>query len=176
VTAETSPSEFHPELRRIEQDIVDFFAEKSPQYTGRNPIIATILAYFYTRKQLTQKELRTLTKFSAGTISTALRQLVEMNFIKKELIAGTHKHIYTMDKLPFRSPSYFMKTENVLEKQRKELEEIKEALEFKAEEMQHLEDYQNIYAITMQLIEVLAKVPVFMALIEKEMKQHLKEE
>jgi DNA-binding transcriptional regulator GbsR (MarR family) len=155
---------------------VDFFAEKSPQYTGRHPIIATILAYFYTRKQLTQKELQDLTKFSAGTISTALRQLVEMNFIKKELIAGTHKHIYTLEKLPFRSPSYFMKTKNVLERRKKELEEIKEALDNKAEEMQHIEDYQNIYAITLQLLEVLAKVPVFMMLVEKEMKQHLKEE
>ena len=176
MTANTSSSEVHPELRRIEQDIVDFFAIKSPQFTGRHPIISTVLAYFYTRKQLTQKELQTLTKFSAGTISTTLRQLVEMNFIKKELIAGTHKHIYTMEKLPFRSPSYFLKTENVLEKYKKELEEIKEALDSKSEEMQHLEDYQNVYVITMQLIKVLSKVPVFMALIEKEMKKHMNEE
>ncbi len=170
------PQGFHPELRQIEEEIVEFFAQKTPEYTGRHPIITKVMAYFYTRKNLTQQDLQTLTGFSAGTISKALHQLVEMNFITKEMIPGTHKHIYKMEQLPFRSPRFFLKTENYLAGLKKELEEMKETLDTQAKDMRHLEGYQGTYAAITQLLALLSRVPVFIVLIEAELEKYLKRE
>lgn len=176
MTTSKTPQGFHPELRRIEEELVAFFAQKNPEYTGRHPIIAKVMAYFYTRKTLTQQDLQALTGFSAGTISKSLQQLVEMNFITKEMIPGTHKHIYKMEQLPFRSPRFFLKTENYLADLKKELEEMKETLDAQAEGMRHLEGYQSTYAAIAQLLELLSRVPVFITLIEEELEKYLKRE
>ena len=92
---------FDPEIRQLEQEIVEFFAEKASEYTGRHPIVSMVMSYFYVRRSLTQRDLRKLTGFSAGAISKAVRQLVDMNVITREMILGTHTHIYTMETLPF---------------------------------------------------------------------------
>jgi len=161
--ASQDPHGFDPEIRQIEQEIVEFFAEKTPEYTGRHPIIATVMAYFYTRRNLTQRDLQNLTGFSAGTISKSVRQLVDMNVITKEIIPGTHMHIYKMEKLPFSSARYFLRTEKLLEELEKELKEMKDTLDTHAEEMQNLKGYQKIYTIITQLLELMSSVPMFMA-------------
>jgi len=172
ITAQDSQG-FHPEIRRIEKEIVAFFAEKTPEYTGRHPIIATVMAYFYIRRNLTQYDLQALTGFSAGTISKSVRQLVEINFITKETIIGTHKHIYKMRQLPFRSPRYFLRVESVLEKLRRELDDMKETLDNHMGEMQHLDGCHNIYAIITQLLGLLSRVPVLMDLIGHELEGYI---
>ncbi len=179
MTTDKKPSDlqrFHPELRQVEKEIAEFFAQKTPEYTGRHTIIAKIMAYFYTRKNLTQQDLQALTGFSAGTISKSLRQLVQMNFITKEMIPGTHKHIYKMEQLPFRSPRFFMRTETYLAGLKKELEEMKETLDTHAEDMRHLDGYQTTYATITQLLALLSRVPVFITLIEEELEKYLKRE
>jgi DNA-binding transcriptional regulator GbsR (MarR family) len=163
------PHGFHPEIRQIEQEIVAFFAEKTPEYTGRHPIVSMVMAYFYIRRSLTQQDLRKLTGFSAGAISKAVRQLVDMNVITREMIPGTHTHIYKMETLPFRSPSYFLQTEKTLEKLHKELKEMKDTLDAHGDEMRDLEGYQRVYVIITQLLELISSVPRFMALIEEEL-------
>lgn len=167
---------FDPEIRQIEQEIVAFFEEKTPEYTGRHPIIAAVLAYFYVRRSLTQQELRQLTGFSAGAISKAVRQLVDMNMITREMIPGTHTHIYKMETLPFRSPRYFLQTEKNLENLHKELKDMKATLDFHSDEMQNLEGYPQVYTILMQLIELISGVPKFMDLIEEELDKFIKQE
>lgn len=92
---------FDPEIREIEREIVEFFAEKASEFTGRHPILSKIMTYFNIRKNLTQRDLKILTGFSVGTISKYTRQLLKMNIITKETIPGTHKHIYNMEELPF---------------------------------------------------------------------------
>jgi DNA-binding transcriptional regulator GbsR (MarR family) len=169
-------TEFNPEIRRIEQEIVGFFAEKALKYTGRHPIVSTVMAYFYIRRSLTQRDLRNLTGFSAGAISKAVRQLVDMNMITREVIPGTHTHMYRMETLPFRSPSYFLQTENTLEKLHKELKEMKDTLDAHRGEMRRLEGYQRVYDVVSQLLGLIASVPRFMALIEKELDALLKQE
>jgi DNA-binding transcriptional regulator GbsR (MarR family) len=160
---------FEPEIRRIEQEIIRFFAEKTPEYTGRHPIISAVMAYFYIHRNLTQRDLQKLTGFSAGAISKAVRQLVDMNVITREMIPGTHTHIYKMETLPFRSPSYFLQTEKTLEKLHKELKEMKDILDAHGDEMRDLEGYQRVYVIITQLLELISSVPRFMALIEEEL-------
>lgn len=167
--ASQDPHGFDPEIRQIEQEIVEFFAEKDPEYTGRHPIIATIMAYFYTRRNLTQRDLQNLTGFSAGTISKSVRHLVDMNLITKEIIPGTHTHIYKMEKFPFSSPRVFLRTGKLIEELEKDLKEMKGTLDAHAREMKRLNGYQRIYTIITQLLGLISGVPMFMALIEEEL-------
>lgn len=167
---------FDPEIRQIEQEIVAFFADKTHEYTGRHPIIAAVMAYFYIRRSLTQQELRDLTGFSAGAISKAVRQLVNMNMVTREIIPGTHTHIYKMETLPFKSPSYFLQTEKNLENLHNELKNMKTILDAHSDEMCGFEGYQKVHAVVTQLLELISGVPKFMALIEKELDKFLKQE
>ena len=169
------PHGFDPEIRRIEQEIVEFFAEKSPEFTGRHPIIATVLTYFDIRRSLTQEDLQKLTGFSTGTISKSVRQLVDMNVITKETIPGTHKHIYRMEKLPFTSARYFFMAERLIEEMEKELKEMKETLDNEAEEMKGLKGYQKIYTTVTQLLKLISTMPMLMALIDEETGKFMKE-
>ena len=132
------PHGFDPEIREIEKEIVEFFATKGSEFTGRHPIVATVMTYFYIRKELTQHDLQVLTGYSAGTISKSVRQLVKMNIIIKETIPGTHTHIYKMENLPFISPRYFLRTENVMDKKIAELKEMKNTLDEHSDKMKKL--------------------------------------
>jgi len=169
-------SGFDPEIRRIEQAIVEFFAKKTPEYTGRHPIVSAVMAYFYVRRSLTQQDLQKLTGFSAGAISKAVRQLVDMSMITREMIPGTHTHRYKMETLPFRSPSYFLQTEKTLEKLHMELQEMKDTLDAHGGDMLNLEGSQRVYTVVTQLLELISSVPRFMALIEEELHNFIKQE
>ncbi len=169
------PHGFDPEIRQIEQEIVEFFAEKSLEFIGRHPIIATVLTYFDIRRRLTQQDLQNLTGFSAGTVSRSVRQLVDMNVITKETIPGTHKHIYRMEKLPFTSARYFFRTEKLFEEMEKELKEMKDTLETHAEEMKGLKGYGKTYTTITKLLEVMSTMPTFIALIDEELGKFTKE-
>jgi DNA-binding transcriptional regulator GbsR (MarR family) len=162
---------FDPEIRAIEKEIVKFFATKGSEFTGRHPITSKVMIYFYIRKTLTQHDLQILTGFSAGTISKAVRQLLNMNIITKETIPGTHKHIYKMEKLPFISPRYFLMTENVMDNRIRELEEMKKTLDDNREEMKMFEAYHKSYEIVTQLLRLLPTISSFLENIEEELKE-----
>ncbi|NIO36865.1 hypothetical protein GTO27_04080 [Candidatus Bathyarchaeota archaeon] len=170
------PHGFDPEILQIEQNIVEFFAEKSPQFTGRHPIVAEVLTFFDIRRSLTQRDLQSLTGFSAGTISKTVRQLVDMNVITRETIPGTHRHIYRMEKLPFTSARYFLRTEKLLTEMEEELKEMKDTLDTYAEEMKDLRGYQKTYTTVTQLLELISTAPMLMALIDKEIGKFIDEE
>ena len=163
---------FDPKIREIEREIAEFFAAKSSEYIGRNPIISKIMTYFSIRKKLTQKELQQLTGFSAGTISKAVHQLLEMNVITKGTIPGTHKHVYKMEKLPFVSPQYFLRTESAMEKKILELVEIKKTLEAHKDEMENFESYQKIYKTVTQLLQILPSISGFMDKLEEQLNKN----
>lgn len=173
----TSNDDFHgfdPEIMQIEREIADFFKERSPEFTGRHPIIAKVMAYFFTRRNLTQRDLQRLTGYSAGTISKSVRQLLDMNVIAKENIPGTHRHIYKMEELPLRSVQYFLNTEKRIEELEKELKELKDTLDTQAEEMQNLRGYQKIHALVAQLLELMPSYAAFIAMIDEEVEKIIK--
>jgi len=165
------PHGFDPEIIEIEREIVEFFATKSSEFTGKHPIISMAMTYFYTRKNMTQRDLQKLTGFSAGTISRAVRQLLEMNVITKETIPGTHEHIYKMEKLPFISPQYFLRTENLMEEKIRELKKMKKTLDDNSEEMKKFELYQQICSTVTQLLDLLPNISVFIEKLEEELKK-----
>jgi len=162
---------FDPEIRAIEQEIVEFFATKGSEFTGRHPITSKVMMYFYIRKKLTQRDLQILTGFSAGTISKSVRQLLKMNIITKETISGTHKHIYKMEKLPFISPRYFLMTESLMGDKIRELEKMKKTLDDNREEMKNFETYHKSYETVTQLLRLLPTTSIFLENIEEELKK-----
>lgn len=164
--------DFDPEIRAIEREIVKFFATKGSEFTGRHPITSEVMVYFYIRKELTQKDLQILTGFSTGTISKTVIQLQKMNIITKEIIPGTHKHIYKMEKLPFISPRYFLMTESLMDKKIQDLEKMQKTLDDNREEMQNFETYNKSYETITQLLKLLPTISVFMENIEEELKKN----
>jgi DNA-binding transcriptional regulator GbsR (MarR family) len=164
-------SGFDPEIRAIEKEVVEFFAIKASEFTGRHPITSKVMTYFYVRKELTQHDLQVLTGFSAGTISKAVRKLLKMNIITKETIPRTHKHIYKMEKLPFISPRYFLMTESFMDNIIRELKQMKKTLDDNKKEMKKFETYHKSYETVTQLLRLLPTISSFLENIEKELKK-----
>ena len=167
------PHGFDQEIVQIEQDLLDFLIDGMVNISGRDPILSTVMAIFYTRKELTQKELQILTKYSAGTISKTVRQLIDMKTITKDIIPGTHKHIYKMEKLPYGSPSYIMNAGQMMSGMTDELKNMKETLDKYKEEMKDLEGFGKVYSIVSQINMVLTTVPKFMKILEKELAEYI---
>jgi len=164
-------SDFDPEIRTVEKEIVEFFATKASEFTGRHTITSKVMTYFYIRKELTQHDLQILTGFSAGTISKSVNKLLKMNMITKETIPGTHKHIYKMEKLPFSSPRYFLMTENIMDDTIRELKKIKKTLDDNRGEMKKFETYHKSYETVTQLLRLLPTIHIFLENIEEELKK-----
>jgi len=167
------PHGFDPEIVQIERDLMNFLVDGMVNVSGRDPILSTVMAIFYTRKELTQQDLQILTKFSAGTISKTVRQLIDMKTITKDIIPGTHKHIYKMEKLPYGSPSYIMSTGQMIGGMTDDLKNMKEVLDKHKEDMKVIEGFEKVYSIVSQLNGVLTSVPKFMKILEKELEEYM---
>lgn len=72
---------FNPQIENIEREMIEKVF-KSPLFSFRSPYINIIIAYFASRRFLTQKQIKELTRFSAGEISKDLNELVEQGLIK----------------------------------------------------------------------------------------------
>lgn len=75
-------TEFHSELKAIEDELIDFFRYESV-YSVLNEFSLLIVVYFMTRKVLTQKKLRSLTGLSPGKVSEVLNHLLKIGHIQK---------------------------------------------------------------------------------------------
>ncbi|UYP44589.1 hypothetical protein NEF87_000874 [Candidatus Lokiarchaeum ossiferum] len=173
---EQDPHGFDPEIVQIEKDLLDFLEDGMVNVSGRDPIVSKVMSTFYTRKELTQQDLQKLTKYSAGTISKTVRQLIDMKVIVKELIPGTHKHIYKMEKLPYGSPAYILSSGKMIEGVSDELKMILDELEKNKENMKDLEGFNRVYSITSQLATLMTSVPKFMAILENELRDFMKKQ
>lgn len=161
---------FDPEIREIEKEIADFFADKGAEFVGRHPHVSKVMVYFYVRKKLTQKDLQALTGLSAGSISKAIRQLVKMNMVIQETISGTHTRIYSMEKLPFVSPRFFFATGKFIGEVEKKLKDMKTILENNSKVMKAIEGYDRIYNTITQILDLLPLTEAFMVKLEEQMK------
>jgi len=91
---ERTPHLFEGKTKEYEDRLIDFFV-KAGELKGQNQSFSTIIGYFLIHKNLTQTQLKELTGFSKGTVSTILNNLEEYGFLKKRLIKGTRKFLYT---------------------------------------------------------------------------------
>jgi len=168
------PHGFDPEMVQIEQDLLEFLVDGMVNTSGRDEILSRVMVFFFTRKELTQQELQRLTKYSAGTISKIVRQLMEMKIIHKDFIPKTHQHIYKMDELPYGSPAYIMGTGKMMGRMREELQNMQLVLDTHKEEMKDLAGFTKVYSTMDELNRLMTGIPRFMKILETELEEYMK--
>ncbi len=84
---------FNQKFRNIEKKVLDYALEIGQRRSSEK--ITMINFYLFMYESLTQKELKNLTNFSMGTISTHLNAMISLGLIEKKLISGTHKYTYS---------------------------------------------------------------------------------
>ncbi|MFW9829189.1 MAG: MarR family transcriptional regulator [Candidatus Thorarchaeota archaeon] len=85
---------FDDKLRKYEVKLVDLILDIA-QSKHVNPKISNISSYLLIHEKLTQKELKELTNFSMGSISTYLSVMTGTGVYLKERIAKTHTYTYS---------------------------------------------------------------------------------
>lgn len=80
-------------FREIEKKILEYALEIGQRRSSEK--ITIINYYLFIYGSLTQKELKKLTNFSLGTISTHLNAMISVGMIEKQLIPGTHEYSYS---------------------------------------------------------------------------------
>ena len=85
---------FNEKLRKYEEKFVEFLLDIA-ESKRVNPKISKISSYLLLRGKLTQKELKELTGFSMGSISTFISVMTGTGVYKKERIPHTHTYMYS---------------------------------------------------------------------------------
>jgi len=80
-------------FRELEKKILEYALEIGQRRSSEK--ITIINYYLFIYENLTQKELKKLTNFSIGTISTHLNAMISVGVIEKKLIPGTHEYSYS---------------------------------------------------------------------------------
>jgi DNA-binding transcriptional regulator GbsR (MarR family) len=83
-------------LKEIENKLVDIITNLS-FLKGRQPKISKIIALTYLHRKTTQKQLRELTGYSLGTISTTLQSLEKMGIVHKTQDPQTREYNYELE-------------------------------------------------------------------------------
>ena len=91
---ETISHLFNERLKKYEDKIAEFLLDIASSKRV-NPKISTISSYILIHEKLTQKELKELTGFSMGSVSTFLSVMTGTGAIQKERIPHTHTFTYS---------------------------------------------------------------------------------
>ena len=134
---------FSPALQKIEKEIIDFLT-KTPILFTKDPFVNQIRALFFTRKSLTQNEIKKLTKLSSGKISQVLRVLRYWGLVEKTSISSTGEYTYSMDLIQTSLSNYFKALTKEMAKSAEPLREIKDILETEQENIKDLRGYDQI--------------------------------
>ncbi|MFX0105242.1 MAG: MarR family transcriptional regulator [Candidatus Hodarchaeota archaeon] len=160
---ETNIHLFSSKLRKYEDKIVEFLLDIAASKRV-NPKISAISSYLLIHGKLTQKELKELTGFSIGSISTLLSVMIGTGAFQKERIPHTHTFIYSfpgkLEDLTLKgieiALSSFGPLETYLKNQKKELkklmEQSKEGAEHLLQRIDELLETFEIYKILFPLM------------------------
>jgi len=133
---------FSPKIKKIENEIIQFLSE-SPLFFTKDPFINQIRSYFITRKSLTQKEIRTLTKLSTGKISQVLKKLIHWKIIEKTEVSSSGEYTYSMESIEKSFINYFNILIDQIIQWVKPLQEIEEILIKREDELKNQKGYDK---------------------------------
>ena len=139
-----------------ETEIIDFVLD-CPLFIIEESRYALLMAYFFTRKQLTQNDLKKLTGLSAGMVSEGLNHFLQKGYIELLKITGVRKRFYMVPSIAFYSYLRFSQRFNSISMQYNQLKEIQDELEAKKED---LGDLNGFSAIQTRLKEFLEAKPL----------------
>ncbi len=87
---------FNEKIQEYERKIVNLLVEVGKK-RGDTAVFSSIVVYLLIHKDgLTQQQLKELTGFSIGSISTTLASMDETGVIKKSLIKGLRTYLYSL--------------------------------------------------------------------------------
>lgn len=167
--------EFDIDIRRIELDIVKFLVDGMVKYSGRDPIFANIICYFFTRQVLTQKKLKELTELSAGSISQTLQRFEEMNIISTKYREERYEKIYSMDGISFGKSEYLMNLEEKYENLVNRLDGLKERVENNNQILSTRDNFPKITSLISELTLILKTLPIRLKMFEEQLNKLQKE-
>ncbi|MFX1337874.1 MAG: hypothetical protein ACFFDK_04640 [Promethearchaeota archaeon] len=154
---------FEGKIREFEKELVKISLEIEKR-RGQNPVISKILIYLLMYEHLTQKQLKNLTGYSIGSISTHLSAMNSIGIIEKKLIRGTHTNIYSLkidlgqniSSLVKMSRDYINQTFQFLKSKKTKLNEIfnkkKEKIKPILERFEEIETVIGVYAKLFEMI------------------------
>jgi len=158
--------DFAPELKEIENDILDFFIHQS-KYLILKRFELISYVYFITRKVLTQEKLRKLTGLSLGKVSQVVKNLLATKFIEKigkmelqRLLPKekTFKIHYTMETIQKSFMKSGMDSLLKLLKWEEEFSKIHSELVKDKQKLKKLNGYEKILKKTNDLLRV---IPIY---------------
>jgi len=151
----TSSHLFSKRLRKYEDKIVEFLLDIA-ESKRVNPKISTISSYILIHEKLTQKELKELTDFSMGSVSTFLSVMTGTGAIQKERIPQTHTFKYSfagkLEDLTTKGIEIALSTfgplETYLKNKKKDLKKLTEQSKEGAEHLlQRTDELLNVFEI-----------------------------
>ncbi|MFX0025309.1 MAG: hypothetical protein ACFE8M_02765 [Candidatus Hermodarchaeota archaeon] len=130
-----------PEIKEIENEIIEFLVTNLfYRYTHYS---ATILAYFLTRKELTQKDLQNLTSFSAGKISEELNRFIKIGYIERKK-SRKGQFLYQMPEIGQFFRNIFFGVKQKMVKWEKRIKGIQNELKTEQKDLRNLNGYDKI--------------------------------
>ncbi|MFX1436758.1 MAG: hypothetical protein ACFFAA_06035 [Promethearchaeota archaeon] len=154
---------FSSKLRKYADKLVEFLMDIA-ESKRVNPKISTISSFILLHEKLTQKELKELTGFSMGSISTFLTVMASTGAIEKERIPHTHTYRYSfsgkLEDLTTKGVeialSSFISFEDYLKSKKKELDKLidqsKKGAEHLKQRIEELLETFEIYEILFPII------------------------
>jgi DNA-binding transcriptional regulator GbsR (MarR family) len=162
---ETKSYLFSSRLRKYEDKIVEFLLDIASSKRV-NPKLSTISSYLLIHGKLTQKELKELTGFSMGSISTLLSVMIGTGAFQKERIPHTHTFTYSfpgkLEDLTTKgieiALSSFGPLETYLKNQKKELKKLIEQSKEGAEHLlQRIDELLETFEIYRNLFPMMTR-------------------
>lgn len=146
--------EFDDDFKVIENDFIEFFTY-TPMFFGKSDIFSKTFAYFITRKNLNQKQLRELTGLSAGKVSQEINNLLGLEIIEKIDTSETGQITYQMKSvvLAFLNVSFNVLSEYV--KWKTKIESINAELENQKEVLRDFDGYEEVLKVVKIYLGVL---------------------
>lgn len=165
---------FSDKLRKYENKLVEFLLDIA-QSKRVNPKISMISSYLLIHESLTQKELKKLTGFSMGSISTILSVMTGTGTFQKERIPHTHTFTYSftgkLEDLTTRGIEIALSTFGPLETYLKnKKEELIKFIEQSKKGAQHLSNRIDELLETFEIYKI-----IFPILIENSTNETLKD-
>ena len=153
-----SSSDYQKILEEYEDKIIKFYM-KSGKAKNVSDKFSMIYAYFYTRRQLTQKQLQELTSLSAGSISETVNQLLLMNMIEAHKQPGTKEKIYEIkgfgpefvESASKMIEDYVKKYKKLIKKVQRRVIKINEKVSSLQDKMD-FDDYYQLNAINQRIL------------------------
>jgi len=153
-------SAFTHQIEMIEMEMIEEVFD-SPLFSFRSPYVNKIIAYFVSRRFLTQSQIRDLTGFSVGEISQDLNELIEQGLIHVVDKNEKGERIYEMESL--KSVLYNRVTRLFTTIINHESQFINIKSEMKNDiTLQKLNGYDDIYQIIEYYLSVIPMYKIFL--------------